>query len=685
MKSVLLCTLFQSVSLLVVGLSPCSSVQVRTDRPRMLIPPGGVAALRVKCQGPGKAMFTALKARADEMLKTPARLDNQGRFYLPTYALLYVITGEGRYANKAKEWLDLMSRQTIQDSWMCLEYVPTGAAAYDWVYAELSENEKVRFAEGLIRQVNRLKKLWRHSDYNNHFLLEHVSELHVALTLADEPHHQAVWRRWLAESEDWLKNHVIPAATEMAGKDGGHAEGFSYANWGYERPLALHLLAWKTATGEDLFPRCTMLRGAAIWNLYGRRPEGTMCRSEDCPSGHRWSQGAKRTFAICAAQYDDPYAQWAHDQIAFKYPQAIWGHLLAWDPSVPARSPGDLPLARLFRPLGHVYTRSGWDEQATWAMFQCGDFFAGHQHLDNNSFVLYKRGSLAIDSGVNEYSSHRTNYYSRSVAHNTVLVYDPEETFPDQVWSSQGTGGANDGGQRRFGFPVRVTASAAEKVKRDVGEIIAFQNTSRFMYAVGEATRSYARTKMRRFVRHFLHLRPDTFVVFDVVESTRAEFKKTWLLHSLERPRLESGHAVIRHDGGRLDVWTLLPEKAVVTLVGGPGKEFWVDGRNYPPHSHKDPEAGAWRMEVCPPTAEKFDVFLHLLHASAGGGPLPTRIAAIRQGDRLVTRFSLGPEQVEVRFNATGAPGGRVTIRRGGKTAVDRPLPESVVPNSTPR
>jgi len=672
------CTLSQLALILLMTALCCPAAQVRVDRPRMLIPPGGVTALRAKCAGPGRAMFTAMKARADGMLKTPARLDNQGRFYLPTYALLYLITDEARYADKAKEWLELMSRNTIQNSWTCLEYVPTGAAAYDWIYDRLSESERVRFADGLIRQVNRLKKLWRHSDYNNHFLLEHMSELHVALALAHEPHHQRIWKSWLAESEDWLKNHVIPAANEMAGQDGGHAEGFSYANWGYERPLALHLLAWKTATGEDLFPRCTLLRQAAIWNLYGRRPDGAMCRSEDCPSGHRWSQGAKRTFAICAAQYHDPYAQWIHDQIPFKYPQVIWGHLLAWDPSVHAVSPDNLPLARLFGPLGHVYTRSGWGPDATWAMFQCGDFFAGHQHLDNNSFVIFKHGSLAIDSGVNEYSSHRTNYYSRSVAHNTVLVHDPAETFPNQVWSSEGTGGANDGGQRRFGFPVRVTAPPREKAKRDVGDIIAFQNTPRFLYAVGDATRSYANTKVRRFVRHFLHLRPDTFVVLDVVESTHARFRKTWLLHTIERPQLNDRHTIVRHGGGRLDVWTLLPEKAMLTLVGGPGKEFWVNGRNYPPDSGKDAEAGAWRLEVCPSRARKTDVFLHVLHASSGKAPLPRELSAVREGQSVTVRFRLADERVQVRLNASGAPGGRLTLWRGNKSELNVPLAESV-------
>ena len=131
-----------------------------------------------------------------------------------------------------------------------------------------------------------------------------------------------------------------------------NAGDFSYANWGVERPLALHLLAWRSATGEDLFKQCTFLRQAPRWNLHGRKPDGRQCRSEDCPSAHRWSQGtAKATFAICAAAYRDSHAQWAHDQIPFGYPQLIWRHLIAWDPGVRSQSPADLPLATVFRPL----------------------------------------------------------------------------------------------------------------------------------------------------------------------------------------------------------------------------------------------------------------------------------------------------------------------------------------------
>ena len=673
-------TLTTCAALLVAGgLVEQGAAEVTNERPRMLVTKVEIQPLRDKCLGPGRTMFEAMKKRADGMMRTKAALDNNGRHYLPTYAAMFLITGERRYADKAKQWLDLLSEQTIENPWTCLEYIPAAAVAYDWIYPTLTQEEKERFADGMVRQVTRIKKLWRHSDYNNHFLLEHMSELHVGLALAHEDNHQEVYRAYLTEGETWLKEHVIPAMNEMAGDDGGDAEGFSYANWGVERPLALRLLAWRSATGEDLFEKCTFLRWMPRWNVYGCRPDGVQCRSEDCPSSHRWAQGVKATFAISGAAYGDPLAQWAHDRLPFEYPQLIWRHLIPWNAEIPAQSPAELPLATAFRPLGHVYTRSEWDNpDATWAMFQCGPIFAGHQHLDNNSFVIFKRGSLAIDSGVNEYSSHRANYYSRSVAHNTILVYDQDETFPEAVWSSQGTGGANDGGQRRVEFPSRVAASEAEKALRDVGRIVAFANRKEYCYACGDATKSYSAGKLKHFTRQFVHLRPDTFVIFDRVVAGSASHPKTWLLHSIHEPVFPDQGPTFRieHGGGRLDVWTLLPEDAAATPVGGPGKEYWVDGKNYPPDQTRDPEAGAWRVEVKPTHDSAVDFFLHVLVASDahGGEHLPRVELGSVDNETAAVEITDGINKATVQFRTKDRTGGHIVIAKNGRTIVEEPL-----------
>lgn len=672
----------------VVVVSTCTrtlaATQVRSDRPRMLITSRDIEPLRAKCKGPGKEMFHAMKKCADEMLGTETTLDNNGRFYLPTYAAMYIITGERRYADKAKEWLELLSKNTIENSWTRNEYIPSAAIAYDWIYPTLTQDEKERFADGMIRQVEYTKKkMWRHSDYNNHFLLEHMPELHVALTLANENHHQSVWRSYLTESENWLKNNVVPAMNEMAGDDGGDAEGFSYSNWGVERPLSLLLLAWRSATGEDLFKECTFMQWMPRWNIYGRKPDGRQCRTEDCGSSHRWGQGVKATFAICAAVYNDQYAQLAHDQLEAKWPQRIWRHLIPWDPSVIAKPPSDLPLATIFRPLGHVHTRSSWDDPAaSWAMFQCGPIFAGHQHLDNNSFVIFKRDTLAIDSGVYDGSSHRPNYHSRSIAHNTILIYDKDETFPKAVWSHEGTGGSNDGGQRRVAFPTRATASPAEKAVRDVGSITAFQNRKQYCYACGDATKSYSAKKLKHFTRQFVHLRPDTFVVFDRVLATSPSYPKTWLLHSINEPIFDdrSSSFAVEHNGGRLDVWTLLPQNAKTKTVGGPGKEYWVDGKNYPPEK-SDPEAGAWRVEVKPTQLNDYHLFLHVLHTTDTGSRsiLPKVTLKSISEDSVTVEITDKTRKSTLTFNTDSDVGGHITITEDGTEIVSEPFPQEIV------
>ena len=588
---------------------------VAKSRPRILITAADLPALRRSCRGEGKTLFEFMKRRCDGMLRMETRLDNNGRHYLPSFALLYLVTGERRYAQKTAEWLDLLADHTIENAWTCLEYIPVAAFAYDWIHDTLTPAQRERYAGGLVRQVRRIRKLWRHNDYNNHFALEHASELHVALALAHERHHRTEQAAWLAEGERWLKLNLIPAANEMSGTDpataGGQAEGFGYNNWGYARPLSMLLAAWKSATGENLFSHCSLLRYDALWNIHGRRPDGALFRSEDCSSGLRWGDGDLARFLLIAREYQDGYARTAADSIQPRYPQTVWPAVISFDSSVAPRPIQKLPLARLFGPLGHVYTRSGWGPDAFFATFQCGDIFAGHQHLDNNAFTIFHRAPLAIDSGVNEYSGHRANYYSRTIAHNSIVVLDPSETFPGKVWSSQGTGGSNDGGQRRVSFPSRVTASAKDKAVRDVGEITHFENTPRYCYAVGDASKSYAGTKLKRFVRHFVHLRPDIIVIYDEVETTRPEFKTTWLLHCLDRPqRVESKTAVWR--AGVL-VKRYLPLDASVVAVGGPGREFLVGETNYPPDKKRDKEAGGWRIEVTDRTRSRTHRLLHLL------------------------------------------------------------------------
>ena len=65
-------------------------------------------------------------------------------------------------------------------------------------------------------------------------------------------------------------------------------------------------------------------------------------------------------------------------------------------------------------------------------LFKCGDRFTAHQHLDVGHFLIYKYEELAGDGGHYDSfgSSHNVNYHLQTIAHSTILLYDPSEKCP---------------------------------------------------------------------------------------------------------------------------------------------------------------------------------------------------------------------------------------------------------------
>jgi hypothetical protein len=190
---------------------------------------------------------------------------------------------------------------------------------------------------------------------------------------------------------------------------------------------------------------------------------------------------------------------------------------------------------------GTLFVRSGWpagaadtDASATYLTFQAGDHFTYHQHYDQNSFTLFKRGDpstssgqgLAVESGVysgDGRSDHDINYYARTIAHNTLIVYNPAEDFqharPDAY--------ANDGGQRTMSPASRSPGSIEyfdqHITQYDTADLLRFEDTPAYTYALGDATKAYNNptynqamdgyltgnvAKVSRFQREFVYLRP---------------------------------------------------------------------------------------------------------------------------------------------------------------------------------
>jgi hypothetical protein len=321
---------------------------------------------------------------------------------------------------------------------------------------------------------------------------------------------------------------------------------------------------------------------------------------------------------------------------------------------------------------GYVYARSSWGDDATHFFFKCGDRFTAHQHLDNGHLLIYRGGELAGDGGHYESfgTPHDVNYHLRTIAHSTVLVHDPAETWPS-IRAGDVTG--NDGGQHHNwphhnGAVVDPREWQAGKRLYDIADLTAFEETGDYVYVAGDCTRSYAATKLQAFTRQIVFLRPGTFVICDRVVSTKPEFRKTWLLQAMKTPERQDEHLVISNGDGRLFVQTLLPRDPEVKLADG-NELYSYGGHSYP----ADRDTGAapeCRIEVSPTIAATEDYFLHVLTATdAGVASVPVR--TVEETAELL-RVRVG--DVTISF-AKGRTGG--TIQLAGQ---DHPLAESVKP-----
>lgn len=115
---------------------------------------------------------------------------------------------------------------------------------------------------------------------------------------------------------------------------------------------------------------------------------------------------------------------------------------------------------------------------------------------------------------------------------------------------------------------------------------------------------------------------------------------------------------------GRLTSLTLLPERARIEPIGGPGKEAWVDGQNYPFEPGKSLSRhhtpGAWRLEISPPTPQLRDTFLHVLFVDDASAPAvdPASVLRLQTSDSVGVR--VGGWSVQFPHHPTG----KATISR---------------------
>lgn len=500
---------------------------------------------------------------------------------------------------------------------------------------------------------------FRHGEANNHAWLQALGLAESGLVLiGDNP-----------AAGDWaecVRQLYLGRFLPCLGYQGDNNEGISYWDYGLSF-IVEYADMMRAACGIDLYQH-PWLNQTARFPMYCAPPNAWAVSFADTGMPNHGTRGPACTTRVrdLALRTRDPYALWYS------------GECETVDGLAP-RAPTDLPPSIHYRHIGvAIFNTSLVDgrEGVTVAMHS-GPYQAGHQHPDQNSFVIHAYGAkLAIDGGYYDWygSPHFKAYSMQSLAHNTLLV------------NGEGQAACTEGADGRIGD---------------------WFDSPAYGYVVGDAADpDIYRGALRQFERRILFLKPGFVAIHDIVATPKEPAAYDWLLHAIAPIRADNGgtfaiecpEAALR---GRFLVPT--PIQAEVT-TGFPVEPVNRYSRDPVPKDKYFPE---WILHAKPDAASVEQEFLAVMQIQRPGDrpgpvaaiePLPAENAhaariTLGDGEHLVLfrkRDANGPMRcgdvqtdgtcAAVNFDPAGKPrtafsAGASYLRHDGRPIIQRPKP----------
>lgn len=619
--------------------------KVPAGHPRVYIRPSDLALLRTKI---GRDEFKPAWAA----VQAAAKHAQWGPF---CSAFMYLVAGDKTTGRNAIEG-GLKILAATDDGRVPTSPMHWAACVYDWCYDLLSASEKQQFI-GHFQRLAASHEPFYPARSDSHAVVGHGAEgwllsgqLPIGVAIYDEsPLMYDAAARFFFDKFVPVRNfHYASHA---------HHQGDSY-NARFLHDLFASWLFRRMGAGDVFSRQQQFVPYETIYNL---RPDGRQFRRGDTYDESGKAAARRSIQLLTAAYYDDPVLMAMADSPFFLKPTPFERVFeLLFRPVAAAQQPiATLPLTKYFgSPIGTLVARTGWSvgpesRDAVVRMHIGERFFGNHQRKDFGNFQIFYRGPLAISSGNYEgsdggyNSDHWRDYHHQTISHNGLLIFDPAEKMNYHEETA-----ANDGGQR---WPARgadhpVDLETLMGKDWEYGRVTAHEFgpnpvTPDYSYLAGDITTAYS-SKVQRVTRSMVTWNtkdlqyPCVLIVFDRVVAANPTFKKTWLLHTIEEPVVQNRTVTVEHaGGGKLAVESLLPKAAVLTKVGGPGKEFWVPStqRNYP-SVKAEAEAGNWRVEISPAAPAASDLFLHTLSVMDKGTPLGLPAQTIEASDAIGAR-----------------------------------------------
>jgi len=521
-------------------------------------------------------------------------------------ARAYLYTGEERFAHEAKR--RLMHFMTWDVDGPSSVYWPTelgmdiaehAPRTFDWIYDALSESERAKCIEVLVRRVRQINEMHRSLPFESRPFSSHPGRMvgfavEGAIILAHEVEDAIQWLEYTLR----VLWSVYPA---WGRDDGGWHEGISY--WGSYMGRIVRIVAQLDSLGVPLKDK-PFFRNTGDFGLYAaypRRPTRSFGDGYENAVG----SGPGTLMYNLASLYDNPYYRWYAEKVdrGPTNPEA-W---LVWKPDLKPRAPTDLPHSKAFYDVGWVAMHSDMahPENNVLILFKSSPLGAiSHNHANQNAFVVEAfTEPLAISSGYyHDYGdAHHRQWVWQTRAHNAILV--------------------NSQGQR-------------PRSARSRGRIIEHIESDEWAYALGDATAAYE-DRLDHAYRHILFLRPRTIIIADDLAASNDSATFQWLLHSRQEMALheEASEVIVSQGDVRMHVRFLAPNELTFSQHSG-----WD-----PPLTRSAPEQ--FHFEACTGTPARFQRFLTVMTIRREGEedalPALSRLEALgglalRIGDRTV-------------------------------------------------
>jgi len=628
-----------------------------------------------------------------------------------TVAARYLMYGNASDLTTVRNWL--VSQTSVGGGMVTTLRQPGNMAlAFDWVYAGLSSGDRSTIMANIKKWADAAVNFLNTGgpDINHNYTYMAIrSVAQAGLVLKGESGYDAVADGYLAKADLWLEGQGR-ALDALQAKEGTWSEGNHYNYMESLRHVIFVSHAYRTAGNRNYFTIVQNNYGNFFvkmgqFYIYNMRPDFTWERIGDIGQPktlpHNEIQHAVEALALGLSDaptrsmlrsFSDQMTYYCGTSAIHRYYK--WGMMMFYDKNIPTTpSYAQLPLATRTAAgtFEQVVFRSGWTEDDTMITFLSGNHFTDHQHFDAGHFQIYHKGGLTCDAGTYDSldSSHGRAYACRTVAHNSLLVFNPSESFP--------SGFLNDGGQRVIRGQQNNTTwdiylANLQTKHFDAADVEAFQydDGGRFGYVRGELSKAYT-SKVSLCNRQLLYLnQKDYMVVYDRVTSSDAGYKKTWLLHMTQRPAVDEASppegvtvyanpSVVRIDrtgsqnigarvvnySGRLFFHPVLPASNELTVIGGSGYEYYVNGTNYPPSGSAGAprEPGVWRVELSPQSSATQDKFLVAFEITDTSTPamVGTNALDFPAAGLLGVKFNDASEEHVVLFSRSQA-GGPVSL-----------------------